>query len=174
MVADFVDHHARILPGRQWDPDSETGLWTCWVGLLHRWSFIVHRLSFIVHRWPLRTICPGSGLLLPERDDRATRLRRSWSSHTGPVSTGRASGGPPGVRPLRYRNGSLEFRASGGPPGVRPLRYRNGSLEFRTFRGATGLRPLRHRNGPFAPSVPLYTLPKFPSVPLFSIFFFIF
>ena len=153
MVADFVDHHARILPGRQWDPDSETGLWTCWVGLLYRWSFIVHRLSFIVHRWPLRTICPGSGLLLPERDDRATRLRRSWSSHTGPVSTGRASGGPPGVRPLRYRNGSLEFR---------------------TFRGATGLRPLRHRNGPFAPSVPLCTLPYFPSVPLFSIFFFIF
>ena len=153
MVADFVDHHARILPGRQWDPDSEIGLWTCWVGLLHRWSFIVHRLSFIVHRWPLRTICPGSGLLLPERDDRATRLRRSWSSHTGPVSTGRASGGPPGVRPLRYRNGSLEFR---------------------TFRGATGLRPLRHRNGPFAPSVPLCTLPYFPSVPLFSIFFFIF
>ena len=153
MVADFVDHHARILPGRQWDPDSETGLWTCWVGLLYRWSFIVHRLSFIVHRWPLRTICPGSGLLLPERDDRATRLRRSWSSHTGPVSTGRASGGPPGVRPLRYRNGSLEFRA---------------------FRGATGVRPLRHRNGPFAPSVPLCTLPYFPSVPLFSIFFFIF
>ena len=153
MVADFVDHHARILPGRQWDPDSETGLWTCWVGLLYRWSFIVHRLSFIVHRWPLRTICPGSGLLLPERDDRATRLRRSWSSHTGPVSTGRASGGPPGVRPLRYRNGSLEFR---------------------TFRGATGVRPLRHRNGPFAPSVPLCTLPYFPSVPLFSIFFFIF
>ena len=109
--------------------------------------------SFIVHRWPLRTICPGSGLLLPERDDRATRLRRSWSSHTGPVSTGRASGGPPGVRPLRYRNGSLEFR---------------------TFRGATGVRPLRHRNGPFAPSVPLCTLPYFPSVPLFSIFFFIF
>ena len=70
MVADFVDHHARILPGRQWDPDSETGLWTCWVGLLYR-------SSFIVHRWPLRTICPGSGLLLPERDDRATRLRRS-------------------------------------------------------------------------------------------------
>ena len=50
MVADFVDHHARILPGRQWDPDSETGLWTCWVGLLYRWSFIVHRSSFIVHR----------------------------------------------------------------------------------------------------------------------------
>ena len=100
MVADFVDHHARILPGRQWDPDSETGLWTCWVGLLYR-------SSFIVHRWPLRTICPGSGLLLPERDDRATRLRRSWSSHTGPVSTGRAFRGLPGAEPLRHRNGSV-------------------------------------------------------------------
>ena len=48
--------------------------------------------------------------------------------------------------------------ASGGPPGVRPLRHRNGSLEFRAFRRATGLRPLRHRNGPFAPSIPLCTL----------------
>lgn len=41
MAADFVDHHARILPGRQWDPDSETGLWTCWVGLLYRSSLAV-------------------------------------------------------------------------------------------------------------------------------------
>lgn len=61
--------------------------------------------SFIVHRWPLRTICPGSGLLLPERDDRATRLRRS--SPTVPVSTGRAFRGLPGVEPLRHRNGSV-------------------------------------------------------------------
>ena len=79
----------------------------------------------------------ADGLLLQERDDRATRLRRSWSSPTVPVSTGRA------------------FR---GLPGVEPLRHCNESSEFRAFRGATGLRPLRHCNGPFAPSVPLFTL----------------
>ena len=36
-----------------------------------------------------------------------------------------------GCEPLRYRNGSLEFRAFRGLPGVEPLRYRNRSLDFR-------------------------------------------
>ena len=70
-------------------------------------------------------------LLRQMRDDRATRLRRSCSSPMVPVSPGRASGGLPGVEPLRYGNGSMEFRASRRATGLRLLRYRNGSLDFR-------------------------------------------
>ena len=67
MVADFVDHHARILPGRQWDPDSETGLWTCWVGLLYRSSLAVkdhlprQMVSFCRNGMTGRHGCAGLG-----------------------------------------------------------------------------------------------------------------
>ena len=52
------------------------------------------------------------------RDARATRLRRSWSFPTVPVSTGRESSGPPGMRPLRA--GEYVRTGLGGPPGCGP------------------------------------------------------
>lgn len=45
----------------------------------------------------------ADGILLQKRDDRATRLRRSCSSPTVPISTGRAFRGAPGLRPLLHR-----------------------------------------------------------------------